>query len=115
MQVRACQCGFCRTHAALSVTDPRGRLTFRVVHAEALVRYRFGLKLADFLICARCGAYVGALMEDSVGAYGVLNINVLAEREQFGAPVRMHYDDETVAARLQRRRERWTPAQLEFA
>ena len=54
-------------------------------------------------------------MEDSGGAFGVLNVNVLAERDQFGAPVRMDYGDETVAARLQRRRERWTPAQLELA
>lgn len=114
-QVRACQCSFCRTHGALSVTDPRGRLTFRAVDAGALRRYRFGLKLADFLICARCGAYVGALMEDSGDAFGVLNLNVLAERDQFGAPVRMDYGDETVAARLQRRRQRWTPAQLELA
>ena len=114
-QVRACQCSFCRTHAALSVTDPRGRLMFRVAQAEALVRYRFGLKLADFLICARCGVYVGAFMEDPGDAFGVLNLNVLTARDQFGAPARMHYDEETIAARLQRRRERWTPARLEFA
>lgn len=114
-QVRACQCSFCRTHGALSVTDPHGRLTFHAAEARALVRYRFGLKLSDFLICARCGVYVGAFMEDSGRAYGVLNINVLAARDRFGAPVRMDYEGETIATRLQRRRERWTPAQLECA
>ena len=114
-QVRACQCNFCRTHGALSVTDPRGRLTFHAADARVLVRYRFGLKLADFLICARCGAYVGAFMEGSGGAYGVLNVNVLAARDRFAVPVRMDYEGETVATRLQRRRERWTPAQVECA
>ena len=114
-QVRACQCSFCRTHGALSVTDPKGRLTFRAAQAGALARYRFGLKLADFLICAHCGTYLGAFMEDSGKAYGVLNLNVLAARDRFAAPVRMDYEGETTAARLQRRRERWTPAQLELA
>jgi hypothetical protein len=112
IQVRACQCTFCRAHGALSVTDPEGLLTFHVNDASRLVRYQFGLKLADFLLCSRCGTYVGALMEDARGAYGVLNVCVLRERDRFGTPILMRYDGETVEHRLQRRRERWTPAQL---
>lgn len=115
VQVRACQCSFCRTHGALSISDPGGRLTFHVTDPRALVRYRFGLKLADFLICARCGTYMGVFMEDAGGALGVLNLNVLEARDQFGAPVPMNYEGETAATRLQRRRERWTPARLELA
>lgn len=111
-QVRACQCGFCRAHGALSVTDPLGNLTFRVHDATRLVRYRFGLKLADFLLCSRCGTYVGAFMEEGGRGYGVLNVCALQERDRFGTPMLMHYDGETTEARLQRRRERWTPAQV---
>jgi len=112
IQVRACQCGFCRAHGALSVTDPAGLLTFRARDSSLLVRYRFGLKLADFLLCSRCGAYLGAFMQEEARSLGVLNICVLAERDRFGTPTLMRYDRETPELRLQRRRERWTPARL---
>jgi hypothetical protein len=115
IQVRGCQCSFCRTHGALSVSDPAGALIFRVTDRDALVRYRFGLKLSDFLICARCGSYVGVYMDDPGGALGVLNLNVLKDRNRFSAPTSMDYEGESVTDRLQRRRQRWTPARLEFA
>ena len=115
IQVRACQCGFCRTHGALSVSDPKGRLIFEVAEPQALVRYRFGLKLSDFLICSRCGAYVGVFMEDVGGALGVLNLNVLKDRDRFAAPASMDYEGESASERLRRRRERWTPAELRTA
>ncbi len=112
IEVRACQCNFCRAHGALSVTDPLGLLTFRAIDATQLVRYQFGLKLADFLLCSRCGTYVGAFMEDAGRSYGVLNVCVLQDRDRFGTPLLMRYDGDTPENRLQRRRERWTPAQL---
>ncbi len=111
--VRACQCTFCRAHGALSVTDPRGQLTFRAHDASRLVRYQFGLKLADFLLCSRCGTYIGAFMEEGGRGYGVLNVCALRERDRFCPPTLMRYDAETPEQRMQRRRERWTPAQLE--
>ncbi len=112
IEVRACQCSFCRAHGALSVTDPLGLLIFRANDSTRLMRYQFGLKLADFLLCSRCGTYVGAFMEEALRGYGVLNVCVLQERERFGAPMLMRYDGETPENRLQRRRARWTPAQL---
>jgi hypothetical protein len=112
-QVRACQCRFCRTHGALSVTDPRGLFVVRELERGALVRYRFGLKLADFLVCGRCGAYVGACMIEPDGALGVTNINVLEERDQFPPPEPIVYESETAEQRLARRRQRWTPTRVE--
>ena len=112
IEVRACQCTFCRSHGALSVTDPQGLLVFRANDPGRLVRYQFGLKLADFLLCSRCGTYVGAYMEDGGRGYGVLNLCALRERDRFATPVLMRYDSETSEQRLQRRRQRWTPAQL---
>jgi hypothetical protein len=111
-QVRACQCGFCRAHGALSATDPAGLLTFRARDPSVLARERFGLKVADFLLCARCGTYLGAIMQDGEGSLGVLNICALEARDRFGPPVSMRYDGETPEMRLKRRRERWTPARL---
>lgn len=112
VQVRACQCGFCRAHGALSVTDPTGLIVFTANDPSLLVRYRFGLKLADFLLCARCGTYIGAYMQDGERSLGVLNVCALDARDRFGTPVMMRYDAETPETRLKRRRERWTPARL---
>ena len=79
-------------------------------------RYRFGLKSADFLVCARCGVYVGAFMpeaEGGVGGLAVLNLNALDERARFVQPAQpMDYDGEDLESRLARRRARWTPAEL---
>lgn len=114
--VRACQCSFCRMHGALSISDPKGAVTFRARESEALVRYRFGLKLADFLLCRRCGGYVGAFMsEDGERGLAVVNINAFAERDRFRAPQAMTYDAESVEQRLARRNERWMPARVETA
>lgn len=110
MEVRACQCRFCRTHGALSVSDPAGHVTY-LVSPAVLTTYRFGLRLADFLVCSNCGAYLGAYMVADGKGYGVLNLNVLEQRERFGPARPMSYDGESAGQRLARRRKRWTPAQ----
>src|ERR1700685_3602885 len=62
--LRADQCSFCRAHAARNASDPNGAMRISVREPGQLVRYRFGLKISDFLVCARCGVYIGALMEE---------------------------------------------------
>ena len=112
IQVRACQCGFCRRHGARTVSDPAGRLT--LTFAEGAVnRYTFGTGSADFLVCRQCGAYVATFMADEGGDLGVLNIvgadiEVLTHR----APDPMHYEAESAAAKRSRRRARWTPTTI---
>jgi hypothetical protein len=107
---RACQCSFCRSHGAISTSDPAGALRFTVQDSKQLIRYRFGLKLADFLVCARCGVYVAAQMIDSGKAWAVLNTNAFDDVDHFGSAIApMDYDTEDVAARLARRKSRWTP------
>ena len=58
--VRSCQCSFCRRHATRCTSDPAGSAEFSIADAEALHRYRFGLQTAEFLMCRRCGVYIGA-------------------------------------------------------
>ena len=115
IQVRACQCSFCRTHSALSISDPKGSVVFRADGEQRLSRYRFGLKLSDFLVCARCGGYVGVFMpgESDTNGLAVVNVNCLADRDRFRPSEPMVYDGETPEQRLARRRERWMPARLE--
>jgi len=47
-----------RKHGARTITDPKGCMKITVRAAENLIRYRFGLKTADYLVCGRCGVYV---------------------------------------------------------
>jgi hypothetical protein len=67
--LRACQCTFCRAHAARMTSDPQGTFALQVRDDGKLQRYRFGQNTADFLICRECGAFIGALMEESGKPY----------------------------------------------
>ncbi len=109
--IRACQCGFCRAHDALSASDPSGSLDFTANSPDLLNRYRFGLKTADFLLCSVCGVYIGALIKTEQGRFGIINTHALLEVPTKFAPTEpMSYDAEDVAGRVSRRELRWTPA-----
>jgi len=108
--VHACQCRFCRTHAALTLSDPRGHLSFRVADGASLERYRFGLKTADFLLCNRCGVYIGSQINTADGAFGIVNILALVPYPtEVPVAAATDYDSETTPQRIARRAQRWTP------
>jgi hypothetical protein len=108
--VRACQCRFCRAHGALATSDPAGRLTFKVNDVASVQRYRFGLKTADFLVCRRCGVYLGAQIETARGAFGIVNARAMAAIPAPLPPaVAADYASESSDERVDRRERRWTP------
>ncbi|MDH3337318.1 MAG: aldehyde-activating protein [Gammaproteobacteria bacterium] len=108
--VRACQCRFCRMHDALSTSDPLGTLQFSASSDEILQRYRFALKTADFLICRRCGVYVGAVIDTAEGKFGIINTRTLEKMPKDTAEGgAINYDNEDEESRISRREERWTP------
>jgi hypothetical protein len=108
--VRACQCRFCRSHGALTTSDPAGRLTFRTSAAEWLQRYRFGLKTADFLVCGRCGVYIGAQIQTAHGAFGIINaLAIVPALRELPAAALADYSSESSSERVERREKRWTP------
>ena len=109
LPLRRCACSFCRKHGAITVTDPGGRLEIRIAEVAEAVRYRFGLRTADFLVCGRCGIYVAAVLATEAGAVSTLNVNVLDARDDFAQPPEsVSYDEETPHERRRRRAERWT-------
>ena len=111
LPLRACQCTFCRLHGARSTSDPAGAIRFEVRDPARLTRYRFGLRTADFLVCAHCGIYVGALMRDGGAHYAIVNANTFDEVARLTQPAMpMDYDGEDPARRLARRKQRWSPA-----
>ncbi len=110
MRVGRCACSFCRRHGARTMGDPSGSVEFRSAPG-ALSRYRFGLGITDYLLCAKCGAYVGAVMPVENGAIGIVNVNSLDIRDTFdAAPPLHHYDGEDETRRRSRRRKFWMPA-----
>ena len=110
---RACQCSFCRRHGGVTTSDPAGRLVIEVRQPEQLQRYRLALGITDFLICRTCGMYVAATMEADGRTLGVLNVNVLDEREPFArTPMPMEYGSERVEDREARRAKAWMPVEV---
>ena len=108
--VRACQCSFCRAHGARTTSDPRGSVAFRAVQPDRLRRYQFGHRITDFLVCACCGVYIGALTEIAGHRFAVINANALRPPPAgLRAAASVSYEGESAEARTDRRRDRWTP------
>ena len=110
MRIGRCACSFCRRHGARTMGDPGGSVAFHAAPG-AVSRYRFGLGITDYLLCARCGTYVGAIMEDEGRSIGIVNVNMLDIRDTFDPAPPLHvYDGENIEKRRARRRKFWMPA-----
>src|SRR5579885_3592382 len=107
MRPGRCSCSFCRRHGARTMGDPAGSVAFHAA-AGALSRYRLGI--TDYLLCSKCGAYVGAVMEDEGRLIATLNVNSLDIRDSFDPAPPLHvYDGEDEQRRRSRRRKFWMP------
>ena len=109
LPVRTCGCGFCRKHGLLTTSDPQGEMDFILNDRQAVLHYRFGTETADFLMCGRCGVYVGAQMEQAGRYYAIANLRTLENGGELGAVQPMDYSRESVDERRMRRVSRWTP------
>ena len=112
LQLRACQCGFCRRHGGLLTSDPDGQL-----HIEgtpgAIHRYRFGQMQADYIFCNQCGAYIGAVADTDIGTIGFVNVRGVDFDAFHGRDgEQMYFEGETIPERLARRKAGWSPAVL---
>ncbi|MEM9667703.1 MAG: aldehyde-activating protein [Pseudomonadota bacterium] len=112
IELRSCQCDFCKRHNGLTFTDPLGEFVL-YYQAGTLKRYRMGLGITEFLLCDRCGVYVAAVMNTKSGLKATVNsaglgLDVFSDRQ----PKPVNYDGETADIRRRRRIEGWTPAKL---
>ena len=113
IELRACQCTFCRKHGSRAVTDPAGHLAIGVERGDHLERYAFGLRTAEYLICKTCGVYVAAVTTGESEPRGIAIVNCLDEHRQFTSePIAVDYDAESRDDRVERRRRRWTPVTI---
>jgi hypothetical protein len=113
MLVRSCACSFCRSHGTRTVSDPQGQADLWATDWSLLEKYRFGSRTADYLLCRRCGVYLGAICDTPAGRRSVINTLCLHERAAFDQdPARPDYDGEAVEARMARREVNWMPLVL---
>jgi hypothetical protein len=111
VRLRACQCSFCRAHATRTASDPNGMVEVWAEDWSLVEPYRFGTGAAEFLICRRCGVYIGAFCDTAAGTRAVVNTNALGDRARFiGEPTAYDHDGEELPDRLARRAANWTPA-----
>lgn len=110
IRARACDCSFCRMHAARNWSDPNGRAAIHVRDPARLQRYRFGQRTADFYLCRTCGAYAGAVLADADGTWSTLNLRLTGLQAVAEEPV--GYDREDPAERVARRKRKWTPTRV---
>jgi hypothetical protein len=113
--LRSCQCGFCRPRGVTTVGDPHGAATLTASREKNLIRYRFGHRIADYILCATCGTYVGAVQDEGGRLVATINVGGLAVTEfadRRGDPV--DYGDEPPDARRKRRSTAWMPLTVTF-
>jgi hypothetical protein len=107
--VRACQCRFCRCHGACTTSDPGGSVIFQIANPATLLRYRFGSRTAEFLVCRNCGTYVAAVVTSPRGHFATLNVNAIADIAELPQAEPVSYEGESAEQKLERRERRWTP------
>ena len=111
VRLRACGCLFCRAHSTRTTSDPEGAVEIRAADWSLVEAYRFGSGTAEFLLCRRCGVYVGAVCDTPAGLRATININSLDDRALFAQPAAaVDHDGEALEDRLARRARTWTPA-----
>lgn len=108
---RHCGCDFCRKHACVYVAADDARLEITARAPEAVARYAFGHRTAEFLVCKSCGVMPAALSVIDGRMFGIVNANVFDPPLDIdlGALAVGDYDGESMAARLDRRKGRWVP------
>lgn len=109
----ACQCTFCRKHNARAFSDPASHVTLTAHAPDQLQRYTFGLNTSEQIVCRRCGVYVAMILADAGKVWSVINIDALDDRARFTRPAEPRdFSAEDHAARIERRKTRWTPTTL---
>jgi hypothetical protein len=92
------------------VSDPAGSATLTL--GPETLRYRFATQTTDYLICGRCGVYVGAIAELDGRTLATLNVNAFDEPQLDLAAEAVFYDGESAGQKAERRRRKWTPARI---
>ena len=89
------------------MSDPDGAALLTL--GGPVIRYRFASRAADYILCAACGIYVGAVAESEGRTLATLNLNAFDDPRPDLEAAAVSYDGESAAAKAERRRKAWTP------
>jgi hypothetical protein len=111
IQARACTCSFCVKHGGVWTSCPTGALEVRIDDPDAVTRYSFGTRTAEFHVCGRCGIVPVVTSEIDGRVYAVVSVNAFENVD----PARIRrapisFDGEGEESRLARRARNWIPS-----
>jgi hypothetical protein len=109
LAIRSCQCRFCKLHGAATARDPNGRAKILIDDLDSTKIYRFATESTDFLLCANCGVYVGAVLASGGKKYATLNMKLSSLNTNNAEPI--IYGDETAEDRIAQRVDLFTPVE----
>jgi len=104
---RACDCGFCARHGAVWTGHPDAPLLIETADPDAVSRYAFKTKTADFLVCTRCGIVPVCTSRIDGRDHAVVNANTFDDPAIPVETAAASFDGEAADARLERRSRRW--------
>jgi hypothetical protein len=105
---RSCQCTLCRSHGASWIADPEGIAEVTYRDKSSVSFYRFGLQIADFIICKNCGVLTVALCGIDGIIRGVFNVKSMLDHAFSSPKILPNFDGETVESRMERGKRNWT-------
>lgn len=82
---RACDCDFCRKHAAAYLSDAHGSLRIQIGNEREVGMYRQGNAIAECLVCRICGVLVGVCYRAEGHLYAAVNAKAIDGGTTFGA------------------------------
>lgn len=74
---RACDCDFCRKHAAGWISDRDGRVRIHSARDNRGVTYRQGSGQVELLLCGNCGVLVAALYRHGEQLFAAVNAKAI--------------------------------------
>ena len=104
---RSCSCDFCTSHNASYVSDKSGTLKITIQNPGDLIRYRQGSRLADFLICRKCGVMTGVCYEENTSVYASINVCSTDEYDAFAESEVAHLTQQSDEERIRRWKDIW--------
>jgi len=105
---RKCNCNYCVSKNAEYVSNPKELISFKVIDKEKRTIVKHGYRSADFHECVNYGlVLVTSVIEDD--AYCVLNAKVLGIEGYTLDPQARDFSEESINARLARRKSNWSP------
>ena len=106
---RACDCDFCRKHAAAYVSDARGSMHVHIKDEREAGKYRQGSGQAQLLLCRQCGVLVAALFSHDGRLHGAVNARAVDARTQFGPEQPVSPQKLAAGEKVRRWQDLWFP------